>query len=478
MNNEYVNKSDSAYDPIEQDYNTIRDALAAKPAILQKILKSSLQDSHSDATEALTHGATLKPDIHQRLEQAEKRYQTTLNKQADAIFALYQKLPVDRKIYLLVYAEEIGEINDKARKLAAKEMQEDRAEAINAHRAAIAKQNIQQDSEFNNRPRPVQEQSKAADSNVTPATAAKPQPADETDNKPHIQPPEEKGLVNQIGLGSPAALTVNFPFTVIPGLPALSKILEKIDRTTHFDLGFTIKGVADREPNPNGGKDILYRLSYLGGGIMSSKFNVQISPIAIKLEESRDNDKWGGSASLFTRQHSDGLGSKATLNFNDSDAGLSYAHEYSYQTPSNKFISTLTGGRHFSNDAPAIRILAAYVPTIERILDALPSKEEADIIFNRIDKVIPVNQAVEITSAAIEAIDTLAHKEPPAIVAAKFAMHQELAESGLSTIEQARVFAKICQNCEAASKQGVIPDVQIMEKSANLQTEHARQAQP
>ncbi|HEY9267842.1 MAG TPA: hypothetical protein VIO39_00140 [Methylotenera sp.] len=33
--------------------------------------------------------------------------------------------------------------------------------------------------------------------------------------------------------GKYAALTINAPFTVIPGLPALNRVLARIDRTTH-----------------------------------------------------------------------------------------------------------------------------------------------------------------------------------------------------------------------------------------------------
>lgn len=478
MNNEYVNKSDSAYDPIEQDYNTIREALAAKPAILLAILQSSRVGAYSHTVDALKKEQPIKPDNAEQLMLAESRYQTILDKQADALFALYQKLPVDRKIDLLVYAEEIGAINDKARKLAYWQMQEDRAEAIAAHQQeTIRKNEAVRKTEHDNKLTSTEDKLHDLKPDDRPIPQTEPQSAHDDDIKTQTQAPHENGLVNQIGLGSPAAVTVNFPFTVIPGLPALSKILEKIDKTTHFDLGFTIKGVADREPNPEGGRDVLYRLSYIGAGIMSSKFNVQISPIAIKLEESADKPAWGGSASLFTRQHSDGLGSKVTLNVNDSDAGLSYAHEYSYQTPSNKFISTLTGGKHFSNNAPAIRIPATYVPTMDRILSALPDKEEADIIFNRIDKVIPINQAVKIASSLVDSINTLAHQEQPAITAAKFVMHQEIAESGLSATEQKAVYAKICENCENAAKQDKIPLVQITDNALPQNAAHDNQNQ-
>lgn len=466
MNNEYVNNSDSAYDSIEQDYNTIREALAAKPAILQAILQSTRVEAYSHTVDALKKEQATKPGNTGQLMLAESRYQKVLDQQADALFALYQKLPVDRKIDLLIYAEEIGEINDQARKLTNRQMQEDHAKAITIHQQeAIHNNAVVTKTEHENKRISTENIPNDLKPNDRPVPQTQPQPAHDADIKTQTQAPHENGLVNQIGLGSPAAVTVNFPFTVIPGLPALSKILEKIDRTTHFDLGFTIKGVADREPNPDGGRDVLYRLSYIGAGIMSSKFNVQVSPIAIKLEESADKPAWGGSASLFTRQHSDGLGSKVTLNINDSDAGLSYAHEYSYQTPSNKFISTLTGGKHFSNDAPAIRIPATYVPTIDRILSALPNKEEADIIFNRIDKVIPVNQAVKIAYSLVETINMQAHQEQMSITAAKFVMQQEIAKSGLSAAEQKAVYAKICENCENTEKQGKIPLVQITDES-------------
>lgn len=467
MKNKYVNNGNSAYDPVEQDYNFILKALSAKPEMLQAILHSSQLEAHEHTISALKKGMAIKPSIPEQLAQAEKRYQAALDKQAEALFTLYQKLPIDRKIDLLTYAEEIGEINDKARKLASKQMQADRAEAIALHKAEIA-----------NRQTTVKDTRQASGSLATTALIPDSQSASDTGSANSItQAPHEKGLINQVVLGGPAAITVNFPFTVIPGLPALSKILEKIDKTTHFDLGFTFKGVADREPNPNGGQDILYRLSYAGAGIMSSKFNVQVSPIALKLEESSDKEKWGGSASLFTRQHSDGLGSKVTLNFNDSDAGLSYAHEYSYQKPSNKFISTLTGGKHFSNNSPAIRIPATYVPTIDRIASALPDKEEANVIFDRIDKVIPINQAFNIASSVVDKIAALTNSEQPSITAAKFLMHQKVIESGLAAKDQANVFAKICENCENAAKQGAVPIVQIKEKSLTQQIDNPENIQ-
>lgn len=256
-------------------------------------------------------------------------------------------------------------------------------------------------------------------------------------------------------------------------------MLEKIDKTTHFDLGFTIKGVADRAPNPEGGYDLLYRVSYAGAGIMSSNANLQFTPMALKVQESVDKDKWGGNSSIFTRHKTDNLGDKFSVNFNDSDGSINYAHEYSIQKPSTRLISTLTAGHHFSRESsPAFRIPAEFVPTLTRIVAALPDKDETGIIFDHIDKVIPVNQAVEVAlsvaSHVADKFDTLRHNESPSLATAKHLLQQQIADSGLTAKEQAYVLARVCENCENSAEQA-LPSVYIKEKVFVQQNADAEQ---
>lgn len=467
MNNEFVSKSSNIDDPVEQSYNTIRDALSAKPNLLQAILQASKLQAHEDAVTSLKKETSIKTDIPEYLTHAEKIYQKSLNLQAEQLFSLYKNLPIDRKIDLLAYAEEIGEINDAARKLASQQMQADRAKTVANHHAEIAHQ----------------EEIKRHQAAVSLRTATNEDALPQTNTQhaispkePIPEPPQEKGLINQVVLGNPAAVTLNLPFTAIPGLPALSKILEKIDKTTHFDLGFTFKGVADRAPNPNGGHDLLYRLSYAGTGIMSSKINVQVAPLALKVQESVDQDKWGGNSSIFTRHKADNSGTKYSVNFNDSDGSISFAHEYSYQKPSNKIISTLTGGHHFSREnGPALRIPAELVPTLDRIVKALPDKEEANVIFDRIDKVIPVNQAIKVVSSIIDSIDKNIVSELPSLTASMYILKQKIAESGLSAKAQEGVLARAYENFDKNATQGSLPTVNIKEKTATVQVTNLEQ---
>ena len=495
-----MSSTSGAFNQTERDYNIIRDALSAKPDILKTILRGSQRQADDYTAATLIKGELIKPDIPERLAHAEKHYQTTLSKQTGYLLALYKTQPIDRKVELLIYAEEIGEINEKARKLASEQMQSARADAIAAHRAEITHQvEIEHKAEITHPHAVAKDAPRAKDTPqfFTPKTTQPwklaPQADNNTENTkyimqvpayglpylltdkypsqnktPLIQTPQEKGLISLIGLGNPAAVTVNLPFTAIPGLPALSKMLEKIDKTTHFDLGFTIKGVADRAPNPDGGYDLFYRVSYAGAGIMSSNANLQFTPMALKVQESVDKDKWGGNSSIFTRHKTDNLGDKFSVNFNDSDGSINYAHEYSIQKPSTRLISTLTAGHHFSRESsPAFRIPAEFVPTLTRIVAALPDKEETGIIFDHIDKVIPINQAVEVAlsvgSHVADKIDTFMHSESPSLATAKHLLHQQIADSGLTAKEQAYVLARVCENCENSAEH-VVPSVYINEK--------------
>ncbi|NOS95603.1 MAG: hypothetical protein HOP26_04185, partial [Methylotenera sp.] len=206
------------------------------------------------------------------------------------------------------------------------------------------------------------------------------------------------------------------------------------------------------------------------------KFNVQVAPIALKVQESVDQDKWGGNSSILTKHKADNTGEKFSINFNDNDGSVSYAHEYTYQKPSNKIISTLTGGHHFSRESsPALRIPAELIPTLDRIVKALPNQEEADVIFDRIDKVIPVNQAIKVASSVSDSIDRNIINELPTLTASIHLLKQTIAESGLSAKAQADVLARACETCAKNAAQGNLPMINIQEKSASAKTTYLGQ---
>ncbi len=424
---------------VQQSTDEIRRWLAAKPKILASIYKQVV-DSDTPT--------------HKAVSQAEVRYQAILQKRADAIYAQYQDLPIEQKIDLLVYAQNIAEINTHIRKLATSHLKAQSQAPYLPEKTHHSQQKLAKPKADTNQ---HDTHTVAAQTTASIRTLiAQSQPSGV--NNP-VKPPNDKPLVNQIGLGSPAAFTLNLPFTHIPGLPCLDQILKKIDRTTHFDLGFTAKGMIDKDPNPQGGSDLVYKVSYVGFGIMSSKANFQLSPISIKLEDSQDRSKWGGSASVFTKQHSDGLGSKYTVNMNDNDASLSYAHEYSYQRPSNKIISTFTGGRYFGNDLPIVRIPASYVPTFERITKALPDREEMSLIANKIDQVIPVNQTYQIGVAALENTIKLGEHAYTAITRHLIRRHvtlSSLAETGQRVVLD-RVHENVVQQTNLNTSEKLAP---------------------
>jgi len=457
---------------IKHDYMAVHDAMAAKPALLEGILKESLRQSALDTAHALNKDLPIRPDIAERMARAEKKYQAILNEHSDQLFEQFKHLPIDRKVELLIQAEEIGEINDQARTETREKMQVARAEAVAAHLAETAHEQ--------------------AASHPSPQTLAFPQPAAPASFIPQpdrdaeiirqaLQPPglipealaafhtnqsttaadapKKHGLIDQISIGNPAAVTVNLPFTAIPGLPALNTVLQKIDRVAHLDLGFTLKGVADRQANPDGGYDQLYRLSYVGAGIMSSKFNVQFAPLTLKLEEKASQDHWGGSSSVFAKRRSDLIGEKVSINFGNDDLGVSFAPEANYQTPSNRIISNFTGGRYFGSDGPAVRIPAEYVPALNRVVDALPTKDDLAIIGDRINKVIPINQVVEMGIAVVEKMVEKVEEELPSVTAAKFLLMQKVGGSGLTPEQQAKVMAMIHENTASSTERGVLPAV-------------------
>ena len=410
-----------------RDADEVRRWLAVKPEILANAYKQTV-DSGISSVQAIQH--------------AEMHYQAILNKRADTIYSQYQHLSVEQKIDLLAYAENIAQINSHIRENAVKYLKAKTQNHYPAEATLLAAH-----------PRPTDRLSGRALLVPPPAVADTPdkhfrqaKPVEE--NKPPLvskeKPSEDNPLLHQVGLGNPGAFTINLPFTHIPGLLALNQILEKIDRTTHFDLGFTLKGSMDKTANPQGGYDLAYKISYTGFGIMSSKANMQFAPIALKMEDSEDTSKWGGSTSIFTKQHSDGLGSKYTVNANDSDASLSYAHEYSYQRPSTKIISTLTVGKHHGSELPIIRIPAANVPTFESVVQSMPNQQELGIIMDRIDKVIPWSQAYRIGESVLESAVELAKKAGTNI--SLYALKQHIIQSGLEESAQHRVITKIHEN--------------------------------
>ena len=219
MNNMYVSKSSITYDSVEKSYSTIREALTAKPKLLQAILKSAQLEAHNDAVTSLKTKEVIQAGIPAHLVAAEKVYQKTLNLQAAQLLKLYANLPIDRKIDLLAYAEEIGDINDKTRKLANQQMRTNLVKTVATHLTKVEHHPVATS------PHTITNKDNLPAALTQAAT--KPLPAPSAEGLA-LEPPQEQGLINQIGLGSPVAVTVNLPFTAIPGLPSLSKILEKM----------------------------------------------------------------------------------------------------------------------------------------------------------------------------------------------------------------------------------------------------------
>ena len=219
-----------------------------------------------------------------------------------------------------------------------------------------------------------------------------------------------------LGEGKSNGLTVNAPFTVIPGLPGLSKILARFDKATNQDLGFTFKGSTAIVPNKQGEQDLQLTLDYVGFGVMSSKFNVQFSPISIKVESGVPSSEphWGCSASVLSSPIGlihERAGVKGTFSDCNSTRTFSAAPEVSYQSSKTfKPLSTATGG-YFFGDKATLRIPADYVPMLERIKAASPNMEEWKIITDHIAPSIPavqigraIDQGIEIADNAINSV--------------------------------------------------------------------------
>lgn len=255
---------------------------------------------------------------------------------------------------------------------------------------------------------------------VTSATSA---PASQLQIIPHSEqadPAPGHDSDTFLSEGKSTAITINTPFTVIPGLPALNRILAKIDKTTQQDLGFTFKGSAAKIPNLQGEQDLQLNIDYIGFGLMSSKFNVQFSPVSIKVESGASNPEphWGCSASVLSSPIGlihERAGVKGTFSDCNSTRTFSAAPEISYQS-SNKFktLSTATGGYFFGNSG-TFRIPAEYVPTLERIKAASPDVSEWKIIADHIAPSIPalqigglIDQNIEIAGNVIKSTISIA----------------------------------------------------------------------
>ena len=237
--------------------------------------------------------------------------------------------------------------------------------------------------------------------------------------KYQLKPPVDNRNNHFIEDGKSNAVTVNTPFTVIPGLPELSKILSKIDRTTQQDLGFTFKANTSKTPNQQGEQDLLVNVDYIGLGLMSSKFNVQFSPISIKVESGEFDTKphWGCSASVLSSPIGlvhERAGIKGTFSDCSSTRSFSAAPEFSYQSSKTfRPLSTATGGYYFG-DSASFRIPSAYVPTLESVKSSSPSMEEWETIAEHIAPAIPaiplgslIEQGIEAGEAIVESTKTM-----------------------------------------------------------------------
>lgn len=224
-------------------------------------------------------------------------------------------------------------------------------------------------------------------------------------------PTQDNSLVNQ---GKSNAVTINTPFTVIPGLPALNRLLASIDKTTHQDLGFTFKLSANQQENNQGETAFKVSLDYAGFGIMSSKFNVQYSPVSAQIESGKFNHEphWGCSASVLSAPMGlvhERAGVKGTFTDCSSTRTFSSAPEFSYQKSSSfKPLSTATGG-YFFGDVATLNFSISHVdlPTLESIKNASPDIEEWKTIADHILPSIPALQIGRLIEHNIELVTSI-----------------------------------------------------------------------
>lgn len=238
--------------------------------------------------------------------------------------------------------------------------------------------------------------------------------APEQQYKHQDKPPTENGKDTFVGEGKSNAITVNTPFTVIPGLPELNKILKKLDRTTQQDLGFTFKASTAKVENTKGNQSLKVSLDYIGFGVMSSKFNVQFSPLSVKIETGNLDTEahWGCSASVLSSPI--GLvhkraGVKGTFSDCNGSRTFSVAPEFSYQSSKTfKPLSTATGG-YFFGDSATFTIPNLILPIIEKIKTDSPSLEEWEIIAEHVLPVIPAVQIGRLLDQQIEVVSGIAN---------------------------------------------------------------------
>ncbi|OYY84482.1 MAG: hypothetical protein B7X97_04275 [Methylotenera sp. 17-45-7] len=229
--------------------------------------------------------------------------------------------------------------------------------------------------------------------------------------KYQLKPQTVKANDTFIGEGKSNAITINTPFTVIPGLPELNKILAKIDRTTQQDLGFTFKASAEKVQNAKGAQVLKVSLDYIGFGLMSSKFNVQYSPLSLKIETGNLNTEahWGCSASVLSSPIGlvhERAGVKGTFSDCNGNRTFSAAPEFSYQSSKTfKPLSTATGG-YFFGDSATFSIPNVMLPIIEKIRADSPNLEELEVIA---DHVLPAIPAVQIGRLIDQQIDTISN---------------------------------------------------------------------
>lgn len=225
--------------------------------------------------------------------------------------------------------------------------------------------------------------------------------------------PEENPDNSFIKEGKIFSHTINAPFTTIPLIPAATPILRRFDKATGQDLGFTYKASLSSEENKDGSKDLIYKIDYVGFGIMSNKFNVQVAPLAAKIEAGKEVYK-GFGCNLSTLASPIGfvherLGAKATVtDCNNNSKSISLAPEASYQKSSSfKPVSTATYGYFFGNDA-TLRIPAEYVPTLQRIKAASPNLDEWKIIGKRIGLSVPAIPLADALDSGLQTAGAMA----------------------------------------------------------------------
>jgi hypothetical protein len=105
------------------------------------------------------------------------------------------------------------------------------------------------------------------------------------------------------------------------------------------------------------------------------------------------------------------------------------------------------------------------------VIDALPTREDAAIIFDRINKVIPVAQAIEYGTETVTKIAKVTEIDQPVVSAAKFLLREGVMSSSLSAEQKSAVLSLIEQNTANSVASGVLPNVQIHEKHVHAEAD-------